>query len=133
MNDKLRSEKGTSLVEFALIMPLFLFLVLGVFDFGNGFNTYIGMSNAVREGSLWIGSFPDDRAGMIMRINEEVDRVGLSPAAVTIITEPDKPSYQSGDTVTVRLVHTYPLMFGAITKHASIVLQTETTARILHD
>ncbi len=133
MKHSLRSENGTSLVELALILPLFLILVLGVFDFGNGFNTYIGMSNAVREGSFWISSFPDDRSGMVARINDEVSRVGLIPSDITIITVPDKPIYQEGDTVTVRIEHAYPLMFGAITNHTSVVIRTETTTRVLHD
>lgn len=132
MKHNLRSESGTSLVELALVLPVFLLLVLGVFDFGNGFNTYIGMSNAVREGGFWIAEFPDDRAGMVARINEEVDRIGLSPSDITIITEPDKPVYQVDDMVTVRIEHTYPVMFGAITHQASFVMRAETTVRIIH-
>ncbi len=133
MKRRLHREDGTSLVELALVLPAFLLLVLGVFDFGNGFNTYIGMANAVREGGFWIADFPNDRAGMIARINEEVDRIGLSPSDITIITEPDKPAYQEGDMVTVRLEHTYPVMFGAITKQASFVMRSTTTIKVLHD
>jgi hypothetical protein len=132
MKRRLHSEKGSSLVELALILPLFLLLVLGIVDFGNGFNTYIGMANATREGGFWIGRFPDERAGMIDRIHQEIDRVGLTPAAIAIIVEPDKPSYQTGDTVTLRIEHTYPLMFGAITKHASIRLRAETTIKVVN-
>lgn len=128
----LRCERGTSLVELALIMPVFLMLVLGVFDFGNGFNTYIGMSNAAREGVLWLTRFPTDRAGMVVRINEEMAIVGLDAGDVVINVEPDKPSYQEGEQVTLRLEHTYPVMFGAITNQASFVMRTEATANVLN-
>jgi len=127
----LRREKGTSLVELALLLPIFLVMILGTFDFGNGFNTYIAMSNATREGAFWIGSFPSDRAGMIARINEEVGHVGLGPADIAIITTPDRPIYQEGESVTIRIEHTYPLLFGAITEHSSVVLSVETTTQIL--
>jgi hypothetical protein len=33
-----RSEQGQTLVEFALILPLLLLLVIGIFDFGTAFN-----------------------------------------------------------------------------------------------
>jgi len=129
----LRREKGTSLVELAFLLPIFLVMILGTFDFGNGFNIYIAMSNATREGALWIASFPSDRAGMISRINEEVSHVGLGPADITIITLPDKPVYQEGETVKIRIEHSYPLLFGAITEHTVLQLSTETTTQILSD
>lgn len=35
----LKSEQGQTLVEFALILPILLVLVLGIFDFGSAFNS----------------------------------------------------------------------------------------------
>jgi len=35
----LKSEQGQTLVEFALILPILLVLVIGVFDFGSAFNS----------------------------------------------------------------------------------------------
>jgi Flp pilus assembly protein TadG len=34
-----RAEQGQTLVEFALILPILLLLVLGIFDFGSAFNS----------------------------------------------------------------------------------------------
>jgi len=34
----LKSEQGQTLVEFALILPILLVLVIGIFDFGSAFN-----------------------------------------------------------------------------------------------
>ena len=34
----LKSEQGQTLVEFALVLPLLLVLVIGIFDFGSAFN-----------------------------------------------------------------------------------------------
>ncbi|MEZ4673556.1 MAG: TadE/TadG family type IV pilus assembly protein [Caldilineaceae bacterium] len=128
----LRREEGTSLVELALLLPLFLLLILGVFDFGNGFNTYLGMTNAAREGAVWIARFPDDRAGMNERMEQELARVGMGLGNVTLSVVPDKLTYEAGEKVTVQITHPYPLMFGAVTKHASLTLRTKTTMKILN-
>lgn len=44
-------ERGQTLVEFALVIPLVLLLFMGVFDFGRAFFAYNNVSNAAREGS----------------------------------------------------------------------------------
>jgi hypothetical protein len=38
-------------VELALVMPLLLWFALGILDFGRVFYTYIGITNAAREGA----------------------------------------------------------------------------------
>lgn len=43
-------ERGTSTVEFAIVMPFMLFLLLGVAEFGQAFNQYNIMTKAVRDG-----------------------------------------------------------------------------------
>lgn len=129
----LRRETGTSLVELAMVLPIFLVMILGTFDFGNGFNTYITMANAAREGAFWIARFPEDRAGMYARIYDEVSLAGLGPADVVIDPLPDKPSYQEGEVVTIEIRHNYPLLFGAITGHVTLPLSVKTTTSILSD
>jgi Flp pilus assembly protein TadG len=42
-------ERGQSLVEFALILPALLFLLLGIVQFGFIFQAYITLSTATRE------------------------------------------------------------------------------------
>jgi hypothetical protein len=42
---------GQSLVEFALVFPLFLLLVMGLFDIGRAVLYYSTLNTAVREGS----------------------------------------------------------------------------------
>ena len=44
-------SKGVTLVEFAIIAPVFLLLLLGMIDFGFAFGDYISMRNGVREGA----------------------------------------------------------------------------------
>lgn len=45
-----QSEQGAVAVEFALLLPVLLLLVLGVMEFGRAYNTQISLTHASREG-----------------------------------------------------------------------------------
>lgn len=45
------SESGAALVEFALILPVFMILVLGVFSGATVYNQKLDLSHAAREGA----------------------------------------------------------------------------------
>jgi Flp pilus assembly protein TadG len=45
-----RSEHGAVAVEFAILLPLLLMLVLGTIEFGRAYNAQITLTNAAREG-----------------------------------------------------------------------------------
>jgi len=45
-----RSSRGQSLVEFALILPVFVVILVGIFDGGRLVFSYNGVNNAAREG-----------------------------------------------------------------------------------
>jgi len=47
----LKSERGAELIEFALIFPLLLLVLLGIVDFGFLFQRYEVLTNATREGA----------------------------------------------------------------------------------
>ena len=46
------------MVEFALIVPIFLFLMLLAIDFGRVFFSYIEVNNAAREGAAFAAGNP---------------------------------------------------------------------------
>jgi Flp pilus assembly protein TadG len=48
---QIRNQRGQAMTEFALVMPLLLFLLLGVIQFGIVFNNYITLTDAVRAGA----------------------------------------------------------------------------------
>jgi len=45
-----KRNEGQALVEFALVAPIFLLLVMGVVEFGRAWNVYQSVTDAVREG-----------------------------------------------------------------------------------
>jgi Flp pilus assembly pilin Flp len=44
-------RNGQSMVEFALILPLIVLFIIGVFELGRAFFAYIAITNAAREGT----------------------------------------------------------------------------------
>ncbi|MFI7585166.1 TadE/TadG family type IV pilus assembly protein [Kocuria sp. M1N1S27] len=44
-----RSERGAAAVEFALVVPILLALVLGIIEFGRAYNAQISLTHAARE------------------------------------------------------------------------------------
>lgn len=48
---RLRDETGGALVEFALVVPLLLALLMGIFEFGRAWNIYQVITDASREGA----------------------------------------------------------------------------------
>ena len=45
------AERGAELVEFALVFPMLLLVMLGIMDFGFLFQRYEVVTNAAREGA----------------------------------------------------------------------------------
>ncbi len=46
-------DDGQNLVEFALLLPVLMYILLGIMQFGLIFAAYITINNAVREGARW--------------------------------------------------------------------------------
>ncbi len=53
MKKHLRREDGQSMVEFALILPIFLLILCGIIDFGWLFYNQLSLNNACREGARY--------------------------------------------------------------------------------
>jgi len=51
MNRILRSERGQAMVEFALVMPFLLLLIIAVFEFARAWNVYHAVTDAARLGA----------------------------------------------------------------------------------
>jgi Flp pilus assembly protein TadG len=92
------ADRGQSLVEFALVFPLALLLILAVFDVGRAVFVYNGLTNAAREGvRLAIVNQDEDLIGervQDMAIGTAVSNLGVpdpgEPALVEFLrADPD--------------------------------------------
>ncbi|QFT88466.1 TadE-like protein [Bacillus sp. THAF10] len=77
----MKSQKGQSLVEFALILPLILFLLFGMFDMGRVLFAAIALEHAAREGAR-VASVGKSNSEVITSINNAT--TGLDSNSVSI-------------------------------------------------
>jgi len=100
-----KKQRGQSLVEFALIAPLFLLLVFGIVDFGIAFYSWITITNAAREGAR-LGAVQGTEAEITSRVNAATDH--LDPADLDIlVTNAEGPP---GEAVSVEIDYDYNLV-----------------------
>lgn len=53
IKSKGKSEEGQAMVEFALVLPVFLLILCGIIDFGWLFYNQLSLNNACREGARY--------------------------------------------------------------------------------
>lgn len=53
-----RQEQGSALLEFALVLPLLVVLVVGIYDFSGAFNQKQKIAQAAQEGAIIAGAQP---------------------------------------------------------------------------
>ena len=122
-----KNEKGQSLVEFALVVPLLLLLVVGIFEFGRAWMTRNVMTGAAREaariaaveapGGGWNGLAAETRGNLI-----------LANAAIATTVSVVNPGTQYGD-VTATVIYNFPVLSGLIPALDNIELRSTTTMR----
>ena len=78
-----KDRKGQSMVEFALILPVFILLMVGVFDFGRAIYAYNTINNAARQGARL--AIVDQTIPHVQeRAASEAVSLGIEPDDVTV-------------------------------------------------
>jgi Flp pilus assembly protein TadG len=125
----LKNEKGQSLVEFAILLPLLLLLLMGILEFGIMLNSYLTINNAAREGA---------RLGIVSGSNLEISELitnispNLNTENLTVTILPLEGSRNSGDTLTVEVTYNYHITIPIISNILNdvVVLNAKTSMRI---
>lgn len=107
INLRLKSKKGQSLVETALIMPVIILILTGIIDFGMMFNNYIVVSNASREGarSAAVGATDAQIKTVVNTVTSTLDK-----NKITISISPAGTLRKKGDEVVVTVKYDYSLI-----------------------
>lgn len=82
--NKDRRRRGQGLVEFALILPVLLLILIGTIEFARIFFIYISITNAAREGARYGMVNPKDLNGILNQVGERMELVDPSTVAVSI-------------------------------------------------
>src|SRR4051812_44827191 len=53
MRQKVRGERGVAMVEFALVVPVLLLVMVGMLQFGRAFYYWITVNHLANEGARW--------------------------------------------------------------------------------
>ena len=125
-----KNQRGQTLTEFALVLPILALLLFGVIQFGITFNNYITLTDAVRAGA---------RKGAVARhltTNPEAAveqtvrdaATDLKPADLDV-TVGVSPAWEQGADVTVTATYPYDInLLGVVVKKGR--LSSTTTERV---
>lgn len=96
----IRRNRGQSLIEFALTLPLLLLVCFGITEFGRCWMTVNVLTQAAREGCrLAVVTAPDSNA-VFTRVNDVCAAAGVTPTSITLVP-PDPFDPERRVTVTV--------------------------------
>ena len=109
MRTRLRGERGSNAVEFGLVVPILLVLVLGIVEFGHAFQVQGTLSAAAREGAraMALRNSQGEAKDAVRAVAATLDP-GITDAQISI-TPNSCPSGASN--ANVRLTVTYPMPF----------------------
>lgn len=100
-----RGERGQSLVEFVLVLPVFLLLLFAIIDFGMGFHAWLTVTNSAREGAR-LGAVGGTQTQIIQRVRDTADTLNQSKLTVNVTNAQGAP----GQSVIVAVSYDYDLI-----------------------
>jgi len=68
----IRNTSAQAVIEFAIVLPLLLLLILGVMDLGRMFYIKMVLTNAAREGANYLAYFPEDANNGYVETSEAI-------------------------------------------------------------
>jgi len=126
------------MVEFALILPVFLLLVFGVLDFGRAVYADSTISNAAREGARFGMIAPSPTSAVQAKVQQyastlAIPAANVSVSCVTADGTNDCANAEPGDQITVAVTYAYvPVVVNigtfvepslTLASHATMVVQ----------
>ena len=135
-----RREAGQSLVEFALIAPLLMLLVLATIDGARAVFAYNTIANAAREGARYgivhgaTSSTPVGPGVNETELVTHVEQFTRSFPAPDIAVTPTWPqgSNSDGSPVAVQVTYQYRPLFGGLIGIGPMTLRASSTMVIVH-
>jgi len=128
-------SRGQTLVEFALVVPVFLLLLCGIMDFGFLLYSRMTVINAAREGARMATPMTEDAAAIPSAVSDRVSAAaaGLGVSVSACRVPKATPSSclagfggaEAGDSVRVTVGYNhrlfFPLLFGTTIPMSSTV------------
>ena len=94
---KNRLQRGQDLMEYALVLPIVLLILMSILDLGRVVYVFSSLHNSVRDGARYGIISPTDILGIEAVVRDKA--VGLDPADLVVLaTQPDLETIQVGAT-----------------------------------
>jgi Flp pilus assembly protein TadG len=122
----MKNERGQTMVEFALVLPVLVTVLLGIFQFGVTFKNYLQLTDAVRSGARTaaVSRLAADPVGTT--VNQVKTAAGDIASGMTVTVTSD---WVHGDDVVVKATYPYSIsLFGVVV--TSGTLSSTTTERV---
>jgi Flp pilus assembly protein TadG len=132
-------DAGQSLAEFAILLPVLMGVVIGIFEFGRAWNVDQVLTNAAREGGRLAVIETSSESDVTNAVETALTNAALEPSLATITVEGMDDGY--GTQATVQVQYPYEFIFlgpimaflgdgegdtpGSITLDSQIVMRNE--------
>ena len=108
----LRSETGQTAVEFALVAPVLILLLLGVVQMGIAFNNYLAVTDAARAGArkaIVARLSGLTSADVTQSVRDAASDLDQSKLGVTVADATDPTWSRAGSDITVTVTYPYSI------------------------
>jgi Flp pilus assembly protein TadG len=105
----LRADAGQSLAEFAILLPILMGVVIGIFEFGRAWNLDQVLTNAGREGARLAVIPTSSEDDVIEAVENALNDAALDPTLASIEIEGMGNGY--GTPTSVQIAYPYEFTF----------------------
>jgi Flp pilus assembly protein TadG len=127
---QLADERGQSLTEFALALPILALLLFAIIQFGIVFNNYVTLTDATRAGArkgAVARRLPNPTQACMRAVTDSAGGLSQKPGFSASCTPSN--NWQPGSDVTVRAQYPYQIsLLGLVVKNGN--LSSTTTERV---
>lgn len=122
-------ERGQSMVEMALLLPVLILILVGIIDFGRFIYSYAHLQMAAQETVRLGGLDKTDQA--ITDFAHQYVKLG-DPTKLQVEITPNDAGRHSGDYVTVKLTYPFTLFtpFLSTLLPSPLTIETDSTIRV---
>jgi Flp pilus assembly protein TadG len=125
--ERVRGQRGQTMTEFAIVLPIFLMLLLGIAQLGIAFNNYLALTDGVRAGARYgavLRTSATRDADTIAKVKQSAANLDQSKITATVSSP-----WQAGSDLTVCASYPYSInLIGLVVKSGN--LNSCTTNRV---
>ena len=123
---RIRTEGGQALVEFTLLIPVLLFVVIAIAQFGDLYNHYVSITDATRAGARMavVSRTATNPSGVaIQAVRDSAHTLDQTKLTVTVTPA---PPWTTGQQITVTASYPYALnIAGLVVKSGNLTSSTK--------